>query len=132
MAKNLGVLDFHLSIVTPLPGTPLWDQCVKEDLFLDGRTINDINFGQAGIKLPDTSPEELEYIRRSVWQEAFQKRRLINEQAVTLKKFGITKKAIEYLQPLIKGEAEISFKDGMPKVETLKLIEVNKKLRNWA
>jgi len=95
LAKSLGVLDFHLSIVTPLPGTPLWDQCVKEDLFLDGRTINDINFGQAGIKLPDTSPEELEFIRRSVWQEAFEKRRSMNEQAVTLKKFGVAKKAMQ-------------------------------------
>jgi 6-phosphofructokinase 1 len=50
---------------------------------------------------------------------------------ITKDGYGITKKAIEYLQPLIKGEAEISFKDGMPKVETLKLIEVNKKLRSW-
>jgi 6-phosphofructokinase 1 len=50
---------------------------------------------------------------------------------ITKDGYGITKKAIEYLQPLIKGEAEISFKDGIPKVETLKLIEVNKKLRSW-
>ena len=50
---------------------------------------------------------------------------------ITKDGYGITKKAFEYLQPLIKGEAEISFKDGMPKVETLKLIEVNKKLRSW-
>ena len=50
---------------------------------------------------------------------------------ITKDGYGITKKAIEYLQPLIKGEAKISFKEGIPKVETLKLIEVNKKLRSW-
>lgn len=95
MAKSLGVMDFHLSIVTPLPGTPLWDQCVKEDLFLDGRTINDINFGQAGIKLPDTTPEELEHIRRSVWLEAFEKRKATNYQSNLRKKFGIDGEAMQ-------------------------------------
>tara|TARA_B100000795_G_scaffold157758_1_gene118444 strand:+ start:29739 stop:30992 length:1254 start_codon:yes stop_codon:yes gene_type:complete len=45
--------------------------------------------------------------------------------------YGITKKAIDYLRPLIKGEAEISYKDGIPKIGSLKLIEVSKKLKRW-
>ncbi|MBI5921852.1 MAG: cobalamin B12-binding domain-containing protein [Betaproteobacteria bacterium] len=77
LAKSLGVLDFALSIVTPLPGTPLWDQCQSEGLFLEDISVNDINFGKASIRLPDTTPEELEGIRRTVWLEAFQKRQAL-------------------------------------------------------
>ena len=88
-AEKLGVLDFNLSIVTPLPGTPLWDECVRNNLFVAGHTINNVHFGQARIKLPDTSPEELEYIRRSVWLKAFKKRRALNYQPKLRKKFGI-------------------------------------------
>ena len=45
--------------------------------------------------------------------------------------FDITSKAIEYLQPLILGEAYPNFKDGIPATQKLKLIEVTKKLPNW-
>ena len=50
---------------------------------------------------------------------------------ITKDGYGITKKALEYLKPLIKGEANLSYKDGMPKIGSLKLIEVPKKLRRW-
>ena len=45
--------------------------------------------------------------------------------------YGITKKAIDYLQPLIKGEVKIKYVNGIPKVKKLKLIEVKKKLNSW-
>ena len=45
--------------------------------------------------------------------------------------FDVTSKAIEYLQPLILGEAYPNFKDGIPATQKLKLIEVTKKLPNW-
>ena len=45
--------------------------------------------------------------------------------------FNVTKKAIEYLQPLIQGEAFPKFKKGIPNVQKLKLIEVKKKLTDW-
>ena len=38
LTLNLGVLDFNLSIVTPLPGTPLYDECIEKGLFLEGAT----------------------------------------------------------------------------------------------
>jgi radical SAM superfamily enzyme YgiQ (UPF0313 family) len=71
LARNLNVDDFYLAIVTPMPGTPLYDECVEKDLFIDGFNVNDIRFSAAKIKLPDTSPEELEQIRRNVWLENF-------------------------------------------------------------
>jgi 6-phosphofructokinase 1 len=51
---------------------------------------------------------------------------------ITKDGYGITKKAISYLKPLVKGEAGISYKDGLPKVEKLKLKQVTKKLKSWA
>ena len=45
--------------------------------------------------------------------------------------FNVTKKAIEYLQPLIQGEAFPKFKKGIPNVQKLKLIAVKKKLTDW-
>ena len=45
--------------------------------------------------------------------------------------FGVNSKAIEYLSPLIKGEAYPRFKNGIPSIKKLKLIQVKKKLPNW-
>ena len=45
--------------------------------------------------------------------------------------FDVTTKAINYLQPLIIGEAFPKFKNGIPVKTNLKLIQVTKKLKNW-
>jgi anaerobic magnesium-protoporphyrin IX monomethyl ester cyclase len=74
LAVNLGVLDFNISIVTALPGTPLYDECVAKGLFLEGVTVNNLNYAKSNFRLPDITPEELEDIRRSVWLRAFEKR----------------------------------------------------------
>lgn len=71
LATSLDVDDFYISLVTPLPGTPLYDECVDRGLFVDGFDVNNIRFSVASIRLPDTTPDELEHIRRSVWQERF-------------------------------------------------------------
>ena len=88
-ALNLGILDFNLSIVSPLPGTPLYDECLEKGLFIEGTTLSNICFGKSVIKLPDTTPEELEDIRRLVWRQAFEKRIVIEEQERARLKAGI-------------------------------------------
>ena len=45
--------------------------------------------------------------------------------------FNITPRAIKYLEPLILGEAYPKFKNGIPKLEKLKLVEVKKMLPEW-
>lgn len=75
IAKTLDVDDFYISIVTPVRGTELFDQVVNDDLLLEEYDYNDIAFSSGKLKLPDTTPEELEKIRRDVWKEAFEKRR---------------------------------------------------------
>ena len=64
-------------IVTPFPGTPLFDECKNKNLFVEKFDYNNLLFSKSNIKLPDTSPEELENIRRDVWHEEFNKRRQI-------------------------------------------------------
>ena len=74
LALNLGILDFNLSIVTALPGTPLYDECIEKGLFLEGTTADNLNYSKSNIKLGDITVDELEDIRRSVWKKAFKKR----------------------------------------------------------
>ena len=74
LALNLDVLDFNLSIVTPLPGTPLYDECIEKGLFLEGATVNTLNYDKSNIKLGDLTADELEDIRRNVWKKAFAKK----------------------------------------------------------
>ena len=46
--------------------------------------------------------------------------------------FGITAKAREYLEPLVRGEAPLPWgRDGLPKYVTLKNVAVKKKLPGW-
>jgi 6-phosphofructokinase 1 len=45
--------------------------------------------------------------------------------------FDVTSKAIRYLRPLIKGEAYPKFKDGIPVIQKLKLVQIKKKLPLW-
>ncbi len=45
--------------------------------------------------------------------------------------FDITPSAIKYLKPLIQGEAFPKFKNGIPHIHELKLVEVKKKLPTW-
>ena len=68
-AQSLDLDDFALSVVTPLPGTPLYDQCVAEGLLVDGFDPSRIRYSVGNIKLPDMTPEEVEAVRVKVWQE---------------------------------------------------------------
>jgi anaerobic magnesium-protoporphyrin IX monomethyl ester cyclase len=89
-ALNLGVLDFNLSIVQPLPGTPLYDECLSKGLFIEGTTVNNLNFGKSNIRLPDLTPEELEDIRRSVWRQAYDKRMVLEQQKTYREQAGLS------------------------------------------
>ena len=50
LALNLGILDFNLSIVTVLPGTPLYDECI-EKIVLEGTTADNLNYSKSNIKI---------------------------------------------------------------------------------
>lgn len=68
-AMSLDLDDFALSVVSPLPGTPLFDQCIAENLFVNDFDVNDIRYSVSHIRMADITPDELEAIRTSYWQE---------------------------------------------------------------
>ena len=67
LAMTVDVDDFYISVCTPLPGTPLYDECVRRGLLYEDFDVNNLRYSVANIKLPDTTREELEEIRRNVW-----------------------------------------------------------------
>lgn len=74
-AKDLPVDDFMLSIVSPLPGTPLFDEVQSANLFVDNFNVDKIAYALSAIRLPEVTPEELEEMRHTAWSEAFELRR---------------------------------------------------------
>jgi radical SAM superfamily enzyme YgiQ (UPF0313 family) len=74
LARGLDLDDFYISLVTPLPGTPLYDECLEKGLFTENYNMNDVRYSFSSIKLPDVSTQELESMRRTVWREAFDER----------------------------------------------------------
>ena len=50
---------------------------------------------------------------------------------ITKDGLNVNKKAIDYLMPLISGEAFPDFQNGIPKIEELKLVKVKKRLSKW-
>lgn len=69
LAMRLNVDDFLISVTTPLPGTPMYDECVERGILVEGFDTANLRFGVANIVLPDTSKDELENLRRQAWLE---------------------------------------------------------------
>ena len=50
---------------------------------------------------------------------------------ITKNGMSVTSKAIDYLSPLIQGESNPPFKNGIPDLKDFKLVTVQKKLSVW-
>jgi len=60
-AMNCGADSFSFSILSPLPGTPIYRKILKENLFWEGRSLNDMLFRSSLIKVDGfTGPVEFE------------------------------------------------------------------------
>jgi anaerobic magnesium-protoporphyrin IX monomethyl ester cyclase len=92
MAQTLGFDDFFISLVTPFPGTPLYDECERRGLLRDDFDIDNLRYSVANIKLPDMEGEELETLRRDVWLEYHKTEAFAAQgrQASTVKEFKTT------------------------------------------
>ena len=66
-ALSLDLDDFAISIVTPLPGTPLHDECLDKGILVEDFDSDDIRYGVSSIKIDDMTPEEVEGLRREMW-----------------------------------------------------------------
>ena len=72
--------DFiHLIMLAPIPGSGLYEYCVRNDLLYDDFDPTKIRYCTTYIKNPNMSREELEGIRKSVWTEYMSGRVDINK-----------------------------------------------------
>lgn len=68
-ALSLDLDGFALSIVTPLPGTPLYDECVENNLLYEEFEPDDIRYSISAIKNEFMDAREIEQVRRQTWLE---------------------------------------------------------------
>ena len=71
LAESLPLDNFYLIMVTPLPGSELYDYCVKNDLLYSDFDITKVRFSNTFIKNENISRHELEGIRKTVWEKHF-------------------------------------------------------------
>ncbi len=69
MARDLDLDDFSLSLVSPLPGTPLYDECNDRALLTETYNADDVRFALSHIEHEDITGEELNDIRANYWLE---------------------------------------------------------------
>ncbi len=67
-AMSLEMDDFALSVVTPLPGTPVHDEAVERGLLTEAFDPDDIRYSVSSIKIEGMSQEEIEDVRRNTWR----------------------------------------------------------------
>ena len=58
-ARQIEADSFSVSLVTPLPGTPLWKTVKDNNLFVDGFNVNRMAYSEVNIVPQDISPDEL-------------------------------------------------------------------------
>lgn len=66
-ALSLDLDDFAISVVTPLPGTPLFDEAVSKKLLSEDFDPNDIRYSVSSIKIDGMSSDEVEQVRYETW-----------------------------------------------------------------
>ena len=60
-AKNSGADSYSFAILNPLPGTPIYRKVVKENLWWENRSMNDMLYRSSLVKVNGFSgPEEFE------------------------------------------------------------------------
>jgi len=62
-ASQLDVDSIAFFIAQPIPGTPFWDECANNSLFLDGFDTFHLRYGKSNIKVSGITPKELEEYR---------------------------------------------------------------------
>ncbi len=62
-SSKLDVDTIAYFIAQPLPGTPFWDHCVKQRLFLPGFDTFHLRYGKSNTRHKDMTPKELEQYR---------------------------------------------------------------------
>ncbi|OGZ63354.1 MAG: hypothetical protein A2812_01260 [Candidatus Staskawiczbacteria bacterium RIFCSPHIGHO2_01_FULL_36_16] len=75
LAESLPLDKFYLAMVTPLPGSRMYDYCKKNDLLYPDFDVTKVRYANTFIKNENISRAELEGIRKSVWEKRFGSKR---------------------------------------------------------
>ncbi len=78
-ATELGLDRISISLVNPLPGTPLYDECVDENLLHDDFDVQNIRWSNENIKFDEVDRGYISRRRREVW-ESYMKGRIDIEE----------------------------------------------------
>lgn len=70
----LNLDKISLQILTPVPGSALYAYCLENNLFHDDFDVTNISFVKTFIKNKNISREELEKIRKDVWEKYMSKK----------------------------------------------------------
>ncbi len=99
-ARNLKLAVTNFAIVTPLPGTVLYNQCVEKGL-LDPKTVDfeDFAYGGFNVQLADVPNEELKMIRKVEWMRTI----FLDEHGEFRKDIKLKRKDV--IDELTKGRA---------------------------
>jgi radical SAM superfamily enzyme YgiQ (UPF0313 family) len=73
-AKKFDFDRISISIVNPLPGTPLYNQCKTENLFYPDFDVHNIRWSNENIKIPGIERGYLAKMRRQIWLEYMKNR----------------------------------------------------------
>lgn len=71
LAESLPLEKFYLIMVTPLPGSKLYEHCINNDLLYEDFDITKVRYSNTFIKNENISRQELEGIRKNVWEKHF-------------------------------------------------------------
>ncbi|MBT4702826.1 MAG: B12-binding domain-containing radical SAM protein [Rhodospirillaceae bacterium] len=67
-ASKLGLDRISVSIVNPLPGTPLYDECIEKDLVYDDFDPQNVRWSTENIKMEEVDRGYISKRRREVWE----------------------------------------------------------------
>jgi len=79
LSTSLDLDRIYLIMMTPLPGSQMYDHCVKNNLLYEDFDITKLRYSNTFIKNEHISRAELEGIRKNVWKEYMSKRMDISE-----------------------------------------------------
>lgn len=68
-AKALPIDKVNFFIYTPLPGTPIYEECLASGLLKEGFDITHLRYGWANIDTKHFTHQDLQNMRRDAWKE---------------------------------------------------------------
>ena len=80
LATSLDLDKIHLIMLTPIPGSQLYNDCIENDLLYNDFDVTKLRYTNTFIKNKNINRQELEDLRVSVWRE-YMSKHIISKRA---------------------------------------------------